>query len=309
MGKKHVVFGASGGVGNAIVRELHAQGKNVIGVSRSGTAIVPEGVDVYLADANKLDEVRSIAGDADVIYNATFPSVQDSIIDVASENHATVVLVNTLYMFDPKQGPMAETSEHVYGNREGGRFYAEMTDQLLTAHKDGKLNGVVARASDIYGPAVRHGIGSDLVFGPLFTNKPVNFLGNLDLPHAYTFADDYARSLIILGDNPVAHGDVWHVPNAPVITPRQLLEMIFDELGTAAKIRVADGFLLKMLALFSSQMKTLKKEKHYQFASPWYVDHSKYEKLFGVEVTDHKTAVRQTVEWFRQNESLWLKTS
>lgn len=302
MGNRHVVFGASGGVGNAIVRVLHEQGKSVLGVNRSGKAIVPEGVELAAADASNIDDVRRVVAEVGTIYNATFPSVQDSIIEVAAENKATVVLVNTLYMYDPKQGPMSEDSPHFYGNREGGRFYAEIADQLLAAHKDGKIKGVVSRATDVYGPNVEHGIGSDLVFGPAMNGKAVSFLGKLDVPHAYIFSDDYARTLITLGEQEKAHGEIWHAPSPEPITPRQLLQMIFDELGVQPKIRVADGMLLTMLAIFSSQMRRIKKEKHYQFVDPWLVDSSKFEQAFGSTVTPHTEAVKQTVAWFQENK-------
>lgn len=300
MSERHVVFGASGGIGNAIVRVLHDQGKSVLGVNRTGKAIVPEGVELAAADANSIDDVRRVVSDAGTIYNATFPAVQDAIIEAAAENSATVVLVNNLYMYDPKQGPMSEDSPHVYGNREGGRFYAEMADQLLAAHREGKIKGVVGRATDVYGPNVKHGIGSDLVFGPAMNGKSVSFLGKLDVPHAYIFSDDYARTLITLGEQERAHGEIWHAPCPEAITPRQLLQMIFDELGVKPKLRVANGMLLTMLALFSSQMKRLKKEKHYQFVDPWLVDSSKFEQAFGSDTTPHADAVKQTVAWFQE---------
>ena len=77
--------------------------------------------------------------------------------------------------------------------------------------------------------------------------------------------------------------------------------MIFEELGQEPKIRVANGMLLTMLALFNSDMRRLKKEKVYQFTTPWLVDSSKYERTFGKEVTPHQDAVRETVAWFKDH--------
>jgi hypothetical protein len=59
--------------------------------------------------------------------------------------------------------------------------------------------------------------------------------------------------------------------------------------------------LLSALALFNSQMKQLKREKAYQFQTPWLVDHSKFETAFGGHTTPHRQAVEQTVAWFRQH--------
>jgi hypothetical protein len=48
-------------------------------------------------------------------------------------------------------------------------------------------------------------------------------------------------------------------------------------------------------------MRTLKREKVYQFTTPWIIDHSKYEQAFGVNVTPHPEAVKETVAWYREH--------
>ena len=63
----------------------------------------------------------------------------------------------------------------------------------------------------------------------------------------------------------------------------------------------ANGLLLSFLALFNGDMRKLKREKVYQFVTPWLVDHSKYERAFGVDVTPHSDAVRDTVAWFKEH--------
>lgn len=67
MSDVNVVFGASGGIGNAIVRELARQGASVRGVNRSGSALVPDGVETVAADATKIDDVRAAMRDAAVV--------------------------------------------------------------------------------------------------------------------------------------------------------------------------------------------------------------------------------------------------
>ena len=196
---------------------------------------------------------------------------------------------------------MSEDSPHSYGKREGGKFYAEMSEQALRAHRDGKIRATVGQASDVYGPNVQHGIGSDQVIGPVMAGKPANFLGDLDMPHTYTYADDCGRALVTLADSEEALGETWHLPSADPITTRELLGMIFAELGREPRIRVANGFVLSALALFNSDMRRLKQEKVYQFTTPWLVDHSKYESAFGAAVTPHPDAVKATVAWYREH--------
>lgn len=299
MSARHVVFGASGGIGNAVIRELDRRGETILAVNRSGRAIVPPDVEVVAADASSLDDVRRVMAGAEVVYQCLFPAVQDAIIEVAGETGAKLVVANNLYMYDPREGPMSEDSPHSYGDREGGKFYEDMAAQALAAHQSGRIRATVGQASDIYGPNVRHGIGADQVFGPVMAGKPANFLGDLDVVHTYTYADDCAQALVTLGERDEADGEVWHLPSAEPVTTRALFDMIFEEMGQEPRIRVANGMVLTMLALFNRDMRRLKKEKVYQFTTPWLVDSSKYERAFGKDVTPHREAVRETVAWFK----------
>jgi len=76
----HVVFGASGGIGNAVVRELARDGQPVRGVNRSGTAIVPAGVEIVAGDAANIDDVRRVMQGATVVYQCLFPPVEVAIM-------------------------------------------------------------------------------------------------------------------------------------------------------------------------------------------------------------------------------------
>ncbi|MCP4304373.1 MAG: hypothetical protein GY788_05745 [bacterium] len=133
------------------------------------------------------------------------------------------------------------------------------------------------------------------------SGKPANFLGDLDVLHTYTYADDCAHALVTLGRRDEVLGEIWHIPSAEPITSRELFAMVFKELGEEPRIRVAKGALLSMLALFNADMRRLKREKVYQFVTPWLIDHSKYAGVFGVDVTPHREAVTQTVAWFKKH--------
>jgi len=54
------------------------------------------------------------------------------------------------------------------------------------------------------------------------------------------------------------------------------------------------------LALFNPIIKELKEVlPHYE--QPYIVDHSKFENAFGNNSTPHKTAIRETISWYRNN--------
>jgi uncharacterized protein YbjT (DUF2867 family) len=69
----HVVVGASGGTGSAVVRELHAAGRRVRAINRSGRMPVPRGVVVVGADATDAARMREACAGAAVVYNCVNP--------------------------------------------------------------------------------------------------------------------------------------------------------------------------------------------------------------------------------------------
>ena len=69
----HVVLGAAGGTGSAVVRELVARGLPVRAVTRSGTADVPEGVEQVAADIATPDGARQACDGAVVVYHCAQP--------------------------------------------------------------------------------------------------------------------------------------------------------------------------------------------------------------------------------------------
>ena len=89
-----VVLGASGGIGNALVRELAGRGLRVRAVSRDGHARVPDGVESCAADLTTADGAARACAEAAVVYHAVqprydrwaeeFPALNESIVTAAT---------------------------------------------------------------------------------------------------------------------------------------------------------------------------------------------------------------------------------
>ena len=294
----HVVFGASGGVGNALIRELAAQGKRVRGVNRSGEADVPDGVEMVAGNAADPPGVRGICKGATAVYNCVFPPTIDALIEGAADTDARLVYTDGLSVYGPVSGPITEDLPYQPRGKHG-IIRAQMATTLMDAHRTGKVRAAIGRASDVFGPGVVYSIAGAGVFQSALAGKAASSLGDLDTPHTYTFNRDYAKALGTLGTREEAMGQIWHVPNAETLTTRQFVELVFEEVGTAPRFHVPRGLTLNLLALISPAMRQLKTEKIFQFEAPFIVDHGKYERTFGAETTPLREAIRQTLDWFR----------
>jgi nucleoside-diphosphate-sugar epimerase len=305
----HVVIGAGGGTGSAVVRELAGRDLRVRAVTRSGKGDVPEGVERAAADVGTPEGARQACEGAAVVYHCAQPPytkwaelfrpMTDAILAGAAAVGAKLVFADNLYVYGPPDGPMTEdTPQRAQGTK--GRVRIEMANALLRAHADGRLRVTIGRASDYYGPRGTTSAVGENIMKPLLRDKRVRWLGSLDQPHTLNYLEDMARSLVTLGERDEADGQVWHLPAAEPLTGRQFLELLFEEAGRAPKIGVASRAVIRIGGLFNPLLRELN-ETLYQFERSFVSDASKFQAAFGpFEPTPHRAAASRTVDWFRR---------
>jgi nucleoside-diphosphate-sugar epimerase len=311
--ERHVVVGAAGGTGSAVVRELATRGLRVRAVTRGATADLPDGVEHMAADVGTTEGARRACEGAAVVYHCAqpdyrkwpelFPPLTQAVLEGASEAGAKLVFADNLYLYGPSDGPMTEeTPKRAESSK--GRIRIEMADAILHAHAEGRLRTTIGRSSDYYGPRGTGTTAGDTIMKPALRGKRTRWLGALDQPHTLNYLEDMARALVTLGERGEADGQAWHLPAAEPLTGRQFLELVFAEAGHPPKIAVASRPMVRMVGLFNPLVRELN-ETLYQFERPFVSDASKFQATFGpFEPTGHPEAVRQTVTWFWRHYSL-----
>jgi nucleoside-diphosphate-sugar epimerase len=303
----HVVFG-TGAIGSAIIEELHAGGKRVRAVNRSGTAAVPSDVEVLGGDATSEEFATAASAGADVVYFTLnppytswpemFPPLQAAVIEGAASAEAKFVAVDNLYMYGPTDGrPLTEDLPHAAKTRKGA-VRAEMAKDLMAASEAGKVRVAVGRASDYFGPRGLLTAVGERVFYPALAGKKVQVMGDPDQLHSYSYLPDIARGLIVLGERAEADGKVWHLPNALAVTTRQFIEMVYAAAGTEPGIQAMPRLIVSAVGLFNGNVREIK-EMLYEFEEPFVVDDSRFEATFGGGATPLPEAIDATVAWFR----------
>jgi nucleoside-diphosphate-sugar epimerase len=134
---------------------------------------------------------------------------------------------------------------------------------------------------------------------PAIQGKTAEAVGNLDMPHTYTYIGDFARAMIILGEREEGLGQVWHVPNAPTISTREILNLLFEQLELPPKMSGMGKMMMQIDGLFIPEAAE-SVEMMYQFDRPFIVDSSKFIKAFGDISTSHRQAISNTIGWYRE---------
>src|SRR5215210_4629571 len=307
-GELHAIFG-TGPVGLAVMDELVSKGKRVRMVNRSGRADVAEGVEIVGGDAADPTFAREVSVGASVVYFALnppydkwpelFPPLQAGVLEGASSAGAKLVAVENLYMYGTTGGrPITEDLPYAPNTRKG-TVRARMAEELIEAHKSGKVRVAVGRASDFFGPRALTSAAGAQVFGRAVAGKSAQVAGDPDQPHTYTYAPDIGRGLAILGEREEALGQAWHLPSPETLTTRRFVEMIFEEAGKPARIQAAPKILLRAIGLFNPGIRETI-EMLYEFEEPFVVDDSRFEREFGEQATPLREAIQRTVRWYRE---------
>jgi len=308
----HVIWG-TGPLGMAVMRALATKGETVRMVNRSGRADVPLNVQVVAADAYNSDSAHEACQGAKVVYQCAkppyhewpqkFPTLQANILDAAAGVGAKLIIGENLYMYgEVPNRPITEDLPLVATTRKG-LTRVQMAEAALTAQRSGKVQVAIGRGSDFFGPGVVDSAIGERAFLPALQGKTASLVGNIDLPHTYTFINDLGKALVILGEHDEALGQVWHVPNAETLTTRQFMTIVFEEIGKPPQMSGMGKLMMRIGGIFNIGARETV-EMMYEFEKPFIVDSSKFEHTFSERATPHREAIRQTIEWYREHYAI-----
>jgi nucleoside-diphosphate-sugar epimerase len=307
---EHVIFG-TGAIGLATLDALRRRGATVRLVNRSGVASVPADVEVVAGDARDPAFTTTVTRGARVIYQTLnppyaawlteFPALQAGVLAAAEAAGARLVSVENVYMYGRATvQPFTET--HPYrAHTTKGKLRGRMSHDLLIAHRAGRVQVAIGRASDYFGP--RGGAQSNLgdrVFPAALSGRTATVLGDPDQPHTYTYIPDIGEGLAVLGEHPDAPGEIWHLPNDPATqTTRHLVDIVYHQAGQPrGKLRTTPTLLLRALGLTNPTVRELV-EMRYLFEAPFIVDSSKITTRLGIKATPLDQALTETLTTYR----------
>lgn len=308
------VLGATGGIGRAIVHELHDRGHDVTAASRGVTAAdVPAGVTARPTDLTDRASARAACAGADVVVMAAnlpyrrwatdLVPLVDAALDAAEAASARLVMVDNLYAYGSPGVPITDASPEAATTRKGA-LRREIGRGLLAAHRDGRVRVTIGRFADYYGPGPFDSslVNSLAVRRALRGKAPQAFIA-ADQPHTFVSLPDAARGFATLVERPDADGRSWILPAAPAITQGDLFGLVAAECGLPARVgRISRG-MLWLAGLVDAQLREAR-EVVAQFDRPYVTRADDFEAAFGpIQTTPHERAVAETVAWFRSRDA------
>ena len=244
------ILGASGQIG----REL------ALGLRKDFTADLrlvsrkPEQVngDDQLVSADLLDaeQTRAAVAGSEIVYMTAglpidsriwterWPIMMGNVIDACATHGSKLVYFDNTYMYPQTSEPQREDAPFA-PNGPKGRARAEITRMLLDAMEQGRVEALIGRAPEFYGPGQTQSITNTTVIDNLLAGRPARVFLRDDTRRTLIYTPDASRAMALLGNTPDAYGQTWHLPcDDDRLTYRQFVGLAAEIFGVPADYKV-----------------------------------------------------------------------
>jgi nucleoside-diphosphate-sugar epimerase len=268
-------------------------------------------------DATDAGALRELAEGASVLYNCAnparyarwereWPPLASSILGAAASSGSVLVTLSNLYGYGPVTHALHETDPLAATSRLG-RVRAGMWLAAKVAHELGSVRATEVRASDFFGPGITTtGMLGARVVPRILDHATISLVGDLDAPHSWTFVDDVARALEVVGRDGRAWGRAGHAPTAAPRSPRAAVTSLADAAGLEPpKLRRIPWGALRVASTVVPSLRGIG-EVRYQLDAPFVVDSRAFAETFRVCPTPFDEACATTVAWWRRRRGFPL---
>jgi nucleoside-diphosphate-sugar epimerase len=301
-----VILGSGGAIGSDLAKELKKYSEKIRLASRNPKKINNDD-ELIFCDLTKSIEVDKAVKGCKVAYltvglpyktkvwQEQWPLVMKNTIAACKKHKTKLVFFDNIYMYHPdKLNPMTEETE-ISPVSKKGKVRAEIVQMLLDETKTGKLEALIARAADFYGPGIKNSIFNEVVYQNLKKGKKANWFCSVSNLHNFTFTPDAAKATALLGNTESAYNQVWHLPTAAPLIGKEWIEKTANELGVEPKTLVASKSVIQFMGVFNPVMKEFV-EMLYQWDRDYNFDSSKFETVFKIKPTSADEAIKQIIQ-------------
>lgn len=308
---KHIILGAGGAIGNNLANELKSNGEQIKLVSRSGKRA--DGSESVKADLTNNDEANNVIEESSVVYllvglkydysvwKEQWFKIMSNTVEACKANNARLIFFDNVYSYGKVEGMMTEETPYNPCSKKG-EIRAKLNEYLENEIKQKKINAIIARAADFYGPySEKTSIPFLMVIQNLAKGKKAQWLVDSKTKHSFTYTEDCGKALYLLAQTKSAYNQVWHMPTAnPPITGEEFIAFAARHLGEKPATTVLKKWMIKLAGLFTTEIKEIY-EMLYQNEFDYVFDSTKFENQFNFKPISYEEGIKETIDFARKS--------
>ncbi|WP_300424604.1 NAD-dependent epimerase/dehydratase family protein [uncultured Thalassolituus sp.] len=259
------ILGANGQIGRELARELKQNFTSDIRLVSRNPQKINDTDTLMSANLLDADQTRDAVAGSDIVYLTAglpmdterwireWPPIMKNVIDACAFHKVKLVYFDNTYMYPQTDTPQTEdTPFKPHGDK--GRIRGAITGQLLEAMSAGRVEALICRAPEFYGPGQTQSIINGLVLDALVAGKKPKVFLRDDTKRTLIYTPDASRAMALLGNTPDAYGQTWHLPcddNRP--TYKEFIRLAADAYRRPYEYTVLKPWLLWIAAKFNPQ--------------------------------------------------------
>ncbi|MBN9380104.1 MAG: NAD-dependent epimerase/dehydratase family protein [Chitinophagaceae bacterium] len=314
----HTILGAGGIIAEGLTRQLLSHQVPVRLVSRHPSSYPRHpsphpGAQLVAADITNASQTLEAIKNSAVVYcciglkydysvwRHAWPLIMNNIIDACRQTKARLIFFDNVYMYGRVEGAMTEDTPYDPDSRKGD-LRARIATQLMSEVRKGNITASIARAADFYGPgADKTSVLNLLVFQRLSKNKKAQWLVNPHVRHSFTYTEDAAKALYLLGNDENSWNQAWHLPTAAgPLTGEEYITAAATALDSPVQnMMVLSKWMVRLGGLFDKTTAELN-EMLYQYEYDYLFDSSKFEKAYDFQPVSYAEGIYATANAYKK---------
>lgn len=261
------ILGASGQIGRELALALKRDFSGDIRLVSRQPRKVNDTDQLHAADLLDAEQTRRAVDGSHTVYLTVglpmdtrlwveqWPILMRNTIDACAAAGARLVFFDNTYMYPQDDRPQTEETAF-RPNGPKGEVRAAIANELLDAIAKQRVQALICRAPEFYGPGRTQSITNITIIEPLRRGRTAKVLLRDDTRRSLVFTPDASRAMALLGNTVDAYGQTWHLPcDDARPTYRQFIALASEVFGVTARHRVVPRWQAKLGGLFSRRIR------------------------------------------------------
>ena len=300
----HTILGANGIIGEELAKALRDQYSDDIKLVGRNPQKVHPNDQLHKADLFNLEAAKSALENTTIAYLTVglpyksdvwlngWPAIMKNVIAACQEQGCKLVYFDNTYAY-PQDAVIQKEDTPLASEGKKGLGKKKAAELLINAIQDEKVEAVICRAPEFYGPGKTKGITNTIVFENLKKGKQPKVFLKDDVKRTLIFTPDASKAMALIANSPDTYGQTWHLPcDDNRLTYQQFIKEISNQLGRDIKYGVLSSFILRIASLFNSNIKETQ-ELLPRYTIDNIFDSSKFKQRFPeFKVTSYQEGIR-----------------